>query len=209
MDAILERPSSVVKHRKILAAAVKAFAADGYRSVDVQRIADMAGVGKGTIYRHFGNKEGLFVASAKFCIEQLSGYIAREMGEHVTLVDCLQARGARYLFCSIARGVANYYSDHPEAVEILLQGRTEFRTERSATLDEFHGVSHARLRKIVQLCIERGEFLAVDAEQTATAFGDMIFGCLAKGSDRGATIDLVERTVAGMELLLRGVTAAA
>lgn len=208
MEDLLLRPSSTVKRRRILAASVEAFAAEGYRNVDVQRIADAAEVGKGTIYRHFGNKEGLFVATAKFSVERLSNYVRREVGEYATLADCLESLGARELFRSLIRGVATYYGDHPAAVEIMIQGRIEFRANRSAALDEFHGMSHARLREIVAMCIERREFVAVDADETAAAIGDMIFGCMVKGSELGTTADLVERASAGIELLLRGLMAA-
>ncbi len=55
------RPSSVAKHRAILAAAEKAFLAARYTSVTMDEIAEMSQVSKQTVYAHFGTKDRLFV----------------------------------------------------------------------------------------------------------------------------------------------------
>ena len=47
------------KGEVILEMAMRTFAELGYRATDVQVIADRAGVGKGTVYRHFKSKEDL------------------------------------------------------------------------------------------------------------------------------------------------------
>ena len=55
---LAEEASLTARDREILCAAIRQFARDGYAQTDVQLIADAVGVGKGTIYRTFGNKEG-------------------------------------------------------------------------------------------------------------------------------------------------------
>jgi AcrR family transcriptional regulator len=55
---------------KVLRAASKAFAASGY-DVPLDEIAAMAGVGPGTVYRHFPSKEALFEAVVAARIEDL------------------------------------------------------------------------------------------------------------------------------------------
>jgi AcrR family transcriptional regulator len=55
---------------KILAAAREAFAASGY-GVPLDEIAALAGVGPGTVYRHFPAKEALFEAVVTARVEDL------------------------------------------------------------------------------------------------------------------------------------------
>jgi hypothetical protein len=42
---------------RILRVAMEVFADEGFHGADVQVIAHRAGVGKGTVYRHFGDKD--------------------------------------------------------------------------------------------------------------------------------------------------------
>ncbi|HBK85358.1 MAG TPA: hypothetical protein DDZ53_04945 [Firmicutes bacterium] len=50
------------KRQKILAAAADIFATQGFHQTTIEQIADVAGVGKGTVYLYFKNKKGLFDA---------------------------------------------------------------------------------------------------------------------------------------------------
>ena len=61
---IMHTPAEANPRRAlILRHAIATFAHGGFRNTDVQVIADRAGVGKGTVYRHFGSKEELFWAA--------------------------------------------------------------------------------------------------------------------------------------------------
>jgi TetR/AcrR family transcriptional repressor of mexJK operon len=53
---------SAAKHQAILRAATEVFLRDGYARASVDAIAAVAGVGKQTVYGHFGDKERLFLA---------------------------------------------------------------------------------------------------------------------------------------------------
>jgi AcrR family transcriptional regulator len=57
---------------KVLRAATEAFAASGY-GVPLDEIAALAGVGPGTVYRHFPTKEALFEAVVTARVESLVG----------------------------------------------------------------------------------------------------------------------------------------
>ncbi|MDY6909625.1 MAG: TetR/AcrR family transcriptional regulator [Thermodesulfobacteriota bacterium] len=58
-DGARELPS-VSTREKILDAALELFSVKGFHQATVDEIADRAGVGKGTLYRYFSNKEALF-----------------------------------------------------------------------------------------------------------------------------------------------------
>lgn len=57
-----ERADAARNRAKVLAAAAELFAAQGVDSVSMDAIAAAAGVGKGTLFRRFGDKAGLAVA---------------------------------------------------------------------------------------------------------------------------------------------------
>lgn len=54
-----ERADAARNRRKVLAAAEELFAARGVAAVSMDDVAAAAGVGKGTLYRRFGDKSGL------------------------------------------------------------------------------------------------------------------------------------------------------
>ncbi|MFD1938123.1 MULTISPECIES: TetR/AcrR family transcriptional regulator [Nonomuraea] len=57
-----ERADAARNREKVLAAAARLFAEKGVESVSMDAIAAEAGVGKGTLFRRFGDKSGLAVA---------------------------------------------------------------------------------------------------------------------------------------------------
>lgn len=63
-------PKSSMKG-KILDAALEVFSEKGFHLATVDEIADRAGVGKGTLYRYFANKENLFNELVRLRLEEL------------------------------------------------------------------------------------------------------------------------------------------
>ena len=61
-DAKPERADARRNRLKVLAAAERLFAEHGVRNVSLDAIAAAAGVGKGTVFRRFGDRAGLAVA---------------------------------------------------------------------------------------------------------------------------------------------------
>ncbi|MFE3190459.1 TetR/AcrR family transcriptional regulator [Nocardia sp. NPDC059240] len=77
-----ERPLRADARRnreRVLAAAQEAFAAEGI-SVPLDEIARRAGVGAGTVYRHFPTKEALFEAAIVDQVDKITAH-ARELTE--------------------------------------------------------------------------------------------------------------------------------
>ncbi|MER6401600.1 MULTISPECIES: TetR/AcrR family transcriptional regulator [unclassified Kitasatospora] len=60
--AVRERADAAHNRRKILATAQQLFRDGGVEHVSMEEIAEAAGVGKGTLFRRFGNREGLIGA---------------------------------------------------------------------------------------------------------------------------------------------------
>jgi len=81
LEAALEarhmRADAVANRQRILEAAETVFSAEGV-SVPIDRVAERAGVGVGTVYRHFPTKEDLFEA---IVVTRLEGLLARARAE--------------------------------------------------------------------------------------------------------------------------------
>ena len=63
------------KREPIVEVAMRHFAEHGYRGARVEDIASEVGVAKGTVFLHFGNKEGLFLTAYQRAISLLPAWL--------------------------------------------------------------------------------------------------------------------------------------
>lgn len=105
------------RQAEILTAATKVFAERGYQVADTQAIADLAGVGKGTLYRYFPTKETLFSEALRRQLNILKDRLD-DAGQTTTnpLAKIKAVMGAYFLF----------FDDYPETIELFAQERAEF-----------------------------------------------------------------------------------
>src|SRR4030042_1515401 len=71
----------VKKEQKIARAALKLFSTKGFRGTNVGRIAEEAGIGKGTLYEYFRSKSDIFLAAAREWIEQFQKRFESRLSE--------------------------------------------------------------------------------------------------------------------------------
>jgi TetR/AcrR family transcriptional regulator of autoinduction and epiphytic fitness len=81
----MSKPRQSAKRDAILEAATAAFRDEGYETTSMDRIAEVAGVSKRTVYNHFGSKEALFQA------------VVGEMIAHAKSLKCIDWDPARTL----------------------------------------------------------------------------------------------------------------
>jgi AcrR family transcriptional regulator len=143
---VTERPPRADARRnreKVLRAARDAFAASGY-GVPLDEIAARAGVGPGTVYRHFPSKEELFEAVVTARVRDL--------------VDDARARSADadpgqafFGFLGVIRQEASAKRDLPEAIAIS-----------GSLQDDLHAALDVLLRRAQQAAAVRPEITTPD-----------------------------------------------
>lgn len=79
------RPRSEAKRSRIIDAATQHFAEHGYHAARVGDIASALGIAKGSIFQHFGSKDGLFFEVYKRSVRSFAKYLdapadVREVG---------------------------------------------------------------------------------------------------------------------------------
>jgi AcrR family transcriptional regulator len=83
------------KRDLIVAIAMRHFAEHGYRGTRVEDVAAEVGVAKGTVFLHFGSKEGLFLAAFERAVRELPAWLdvpdeVRELGFWAVLEHWLE-----------------------------------------------------------------------------------------------------------------------
>lgn len=108
---------------RLLAAASELFARDGYDAVSVDAIGDLAERTSGSVYAHFGGKQGLLLALVEGFAEDLAAVIDAEFAVHQDLPSRLLA---------VWRNV----DDHPKGPSwFLLEIELWIRSQRDEELD--------------------------------------------------------------------------
>lgn len=186
------------RRRKMLEVAARVFAKEGYRNADVQVIADLAGAGKGTIYRHFGNKEELFLATARATVEWMAEYVAATVMKLHQPAEMLRG---------IAVATAKYCEKHPEAIELMIQERAELRGSVFPTALAIRSDQSGGLDAILELGIAEGVFRPVSVQAASNALLDLMFGTIVCGCLGGGRRRLAERMEQAIEVFLIGLAA--
>ncbi|MDP2713090.1 MAG: helix-turn-helix domain-containing protein [Solirubrobacteraceae bacterium] len=136
MSSIAHRPlraDARRNHEKIIVAASAALAESGL-DVQVEDIARRAGVGIGTLYRHFPTKDALVEALAEQRFDRLADTVEAALDEPgdawetfaATIWRAANAMATDIAWCEITAG-------HPSAVETASQGKQRL-TAVTATL---------------------------------------------------------------------------
>lgn len=153
----------------ILCAALQVFAERGFAAADVQQIADRVGIGKGTIYRQFGNKECLFLATARHAHE----FLVEAVDEASRAIDCPleKMRSAMYAFL-------RFFDDHPEVVELLIQERAHFRGVQTPTFFENRQDKQDAWAEVFRRMIREGKMRDLPVPQIEEAITKFLFGIM-------------------------------
>jgi AcrR family transcriptional regulator len=189
---------SAQRREAILAEAVATFASQGFRNADVQVIADRAGVGKGTVYRHFGNKEDLFWASTFDVASRLEQHLVAAMSG----VD-----GALAKLRAVGRAYADFFDAHPDYLEIFVQERAEFRGSAPESHVEYHNKLIDRFGRLIEEGIAAGEIRPVDVRRTIIALGGLLYGSVVQACYVSVDHAVADATQHGLDVFLEGLRA--
>lgn len=149
---------------RILMAAREAIARKGKRGATTREIADAAGVNEATLFRHFGNKESLIIAVAKYtCIDL-------ELRDLVASLDGPLDEG----LLAIARSITEHLE---QRIDIIRWSLVETEYEESVFSQETWRPQTAIRSAIVAFMtahIERGEIQG-NPEELASILMGMLF----------------------------------
>src|SRR6202050_2230868 len=157
-DAVETRPETrrrrkAERPQEILEAAFAEFSRNGYATTTLDRIAERAGVTKGTIYVYFDNKEHLFISMVREVMKVALDTV-HDMFEHHegSTADLLRAQ-----FSFIYRHIVEDRRRR-EAVRMLIAEAPRFPELADRYHEEILRPCLDMLRQALQRGMDRGEF---------------------------------------------------
>jgi AcrR family transcriptional regulator len=186
--------------QQILDAAIRVFSRLGFHNASMDDIVAESGLSKGALYWYFKSKDDIIIAI-------LDAIFARELAGARALPDApgtAQERLLQFIRLTV---------DEIQGMKVLLPIAYEFYSLAfrnkavQKTLSNYFASYLSALVPLIEQGIARGEFRAVDPEQTAFAIGAVIEGTLLLWVLAPNVTDLGEQTEAGLQLLLAGIAA--
>jgi AcrR family transcriptional regulator len=170
------RPGRPINHdirlrrqEEILDAAARFFASRGYSEANIQELADILEVGKGTIYRYFPTKEALFLAAVDRLMQRLSAAVDQCLLSTSDLIDQIAGAVRTYL---------RFFAEHPEFTELLIQERAQFKDRKQPTYFAYRDANRERRREQIGAVIAEGRFRDVPIDRIGDVIGDLLYGTI-------------------------------
>jgi len=157
------------RQEEILDAAAKLFASRGYSEANVQELADVLRVGKGTIYRYFPTKEELFLATVDRMMQKLTAAIDASIERVADPLDQVVEVFKTYLA---------FFAERPEATELLIQERAYFKDRKKPTYFAYCEAQTERRRDHVRSLIAEGRLRDIPIDRIGDVVGDLLYGTM-------------------------------
>jgi len=157
----MDRPAEKDKRIKIIKAAVKVFSQKGFHEARVEEIAQLADVGKGTVYEYFSSKtelfQEMFKAGIRFYLDSLINDISPDL-------SCKEK------LSRIARLHLRFVSNYKDLAKITMTEHAYFNEGFRKWVWEYRAKKLEMLKQIIDEGVDRGEFRKVDSQAVALVF---------------------------------------
>ncbi len=157
------------RREQILAAATTLFARDGFAQTDLQQVADVLGVGKGTVYRYFPSKGELFLAAVDRAMRQMHETVTRAADQKTEPLKRLSRAIRAYLA---------FFEEHPNFVELLIQERAAFRDRQKPTYFEHRERNIERWKFMFRGLIGAGVVREMPVDRITDVLSSVVYGTM-------------------------------
>ncbi len=195
-DRVLRRRRPTEENRKqILEAAKDVFSRNGFHRTDVNEIACMAGLGKGTVYRYFGSKKGLFLSLVDWGMSLLREEIAQKI--RYTRKDPAKALKAAI------RAYISFFEKNMEFYWVLIQEVGGYREDGKVERRYFPNLD--LLEDLLQFGIEREIFKPIDPRNSAVALIGIANSLIYQSIVSGNGYTLHKKFPAVLDIFIKGI----
>ncbi|OEH92949.1 TetR/AcrR family transcriptional regulator [Bacillus solimangrovi] len=146
------------RQAKVIEAAKKSFSMFGYKATTVDQIAKIAGVGKGTIYTYFSNKEELLQAIVRTLVSEM-----RETADNAVEPD---KSFSENLHKGIY-GILIYRKEHALLLKLADEVREIGTQAAKDALQQFENEVVNYIKKRLDVAIEKGKYTDCHTELVA------------------------------------------
>jgi|GEM_PF-522794 len=157
------------RQEEILDAAAKLFAERGFAEADVDSLAALLEVGKGTIYRYFPSKRELFLAAVDRGMQRLGEEINARAAEVSDPLERIET-AIRVFLC--------WFDAHPEMVELFIQERAQFKDREKSTYFAHHEANSGPWHALYRQLVADGRVRDLPMADDQNVVNDLLYGTI-------------------------------
>lgn len=184
------------KRQQILKAAVKVFSRKGFHEAKVEEIAQLADVGKGTVYEYFTSKAELFQEMFKAGMQFYVGNISNELKPELSCQEKL---------IRVAELHIEFITHYKDLARIMMTEHTQFNEEFRNWIFEIRSNKIKMLEKIIEEGIASGEIRKINSEVVAMTFTGILGAMFAPIVFSGQKVDSKELSKSVMDIVFNGI----
>jgi AcrR family transcriptional regulator len=155
-------PKTSVRKDKILQAAGKLFARQGYHATSTREIARLADVSENTLFRHFENKEEVFWSSLRSYSTGLK--FRREVLEGLTQCDSPEV-----VLPKVFEMLEDTVNFRPELLQLVAVAFVELHVKANGFCAEFLAPVFSAINRYLEMNIKRGRIRDLDSTMLTSA----------------------------------------
>ncbi|MGB2908063.1 MAG: TetR/AcrR family transcriptional regulator [Candidatus Aminicenantaceae bacterium] len=188
------------KRAQILNVAIRIFAQRGVKNTKIADIAEVAGIGKGTVYEYFQSKDEIISASFRYFMEHVGEVIGWRVSELTDPLDKLMA-----YFSGWADILEGEFMGFIEVVlDFWAEGIREDKGVLAFNLAELYAEYRAVVEQLLDDCVSAGCIRPVDTRIVASVLLGTVDGLLVQWvADRNA-FDIKAAVEALPDLIIYG-----
>ncbi len=186
-----------LRRLSIIEAAAGLFAELGYNACEMERVAAEIGVAKGTVYLYFSGKQELFFACVDLGMTQM---------QQAVLEAARKADGPFDRISLAIRAYLDFFDQHPQYVELIIQERAIFKDRKRPTYFEYRDANVGVWRELYRSLIASGHLRCdLPAERILDTVGYLLYGTMFTNHFNGRTVSLEEQHTSMLEIVFRGI----
>lgn len=191
----------LARREEILNAARQVFSQKGFEKAKLDEIADVAELGKGTIYNYFTNKEELFVNVIMRGIQRLQSFIEEAIERQPT---------PKAKIDSYIDAFFNFFEQHRQIFSILVLERNNLarslNDDMFAQFCELESDFQGYLAKLFEAGIKSKQFKKMDSLKLARSLFGLIHITLIHAIRDPNSVNLKKDTLLIKQILFEGIS---
>ncbi len=185
-----------MRQKQILDVATRIFSKKGFTRTQVDKIANLAGLGKGTVYRYFKNKKNLFLSVVDRGIENLKDLVLEAMAKEKEPLDKIKKAIEAYL---------KFFENNSNLIGILIYEQSEFQNRIQKRYFDHYYEHINKMEEVFRQGIAKGQIKKIDVKGAIGILTNMLNGLVYMWQIEGRKYPIVEKFPMFLKIYFSGI----